>query len=92
MFNLIEKLKTQPESKKRAIAFFTSFFIVAIIFSVWFSVHLFSVSDDVVIIKEDAPSPFQSLNENLASSFEGIKGVVADFKGEMSNFNVLINQ
>ncbi|MSR73305.1 hypothetical protein EXS61_01725 [Candidatus Parcubacteria bacterium] len=92
MFNFIEKLKTQPEQKKQAIAFFTSFFIVAIIFGVWLSVHFFSVSDDVVAIKENTSSPFQSLNENLASSFEGIKGVVADFKGEMSNLNVLINQ
>lgn len=92
MFNFIEKMKTQSESKKRAIAFFTSFFIMAIIFSAWLSTHFFRVSPDVVVIKENTSSPLLSLRENLAGSFEGIKGAVTDLKEEVSNFKVLINK
>lgn len=96
MFNFIEKLRQQSDAKKRAIALSLSFFIVAIIFSIWLSSHFFSSSNDEVAVSENKNTPIAAFSENIAGAFEGMKNITAAFKAQMSaqigDLKVLINR
>jgi hypothetical protein len=82
MFDWLNKLRAKPEPVRRAIAFWTSGFVVFVMVSVWLSGlpgRIETAARSVAVVAEESraremASPFASMKAELDELSEAVKG------------------
>lgn len=88
MRNLLEKIRKQPEDKRKVIALGITIFITGTIFIVWLSVMVPQKFEEESVVKNtegktkevQGPSPISTLKQSVARAYDDIKDTVKDIR------------
>ena len=88
MFELIEKLRSKPESAKKRIAFFTAFAFSGLLFIAWATVIFpnFKRSLDQTA-KDTGPSPISTFAATIMSGVSSVTNQISEIKTVSGSFS-----